>query len=123
MAAIIGEFERILRRAEDIDFDPGRIILDPGIGFGKTAQQNLEIFAKIDRICEKFPNPVVCATSRKSFLRKFFDEFGMSCTDETLLGATVATTAEGFLRGCKIFRVHAVDENLAALKLAQRLHE
>jgi dihydropteroate synthase len=119
IAAIITEFERILHLAESINFDWHRIILDPGIGFGKTTEQNLEIFRKIDQICGRFPNPVLCGTSRKSFLR----ETCGSDDPATLDGATVATTAEGFRRGCKIFRVHNVAGNLAALKFARKLYE
>jgi dihydropteroate synthase len=119
MAAIISAFEKIFAAATAMDFDVGRIILDPGIGFGKTTGQNLEIFKNIDRLCAKFQNPVVCGTSKKSFLREALD------TDArpALAAATIATTCEGFRRGCKIFRVHDVAGNLAALKFAQQLNE
>jgi dihydropteroate synthase len=116
---IISEFEKVLDEATHINFEVERIIFDPGIGFGKTPQQNLEIFRAIGKICSKFLNPVVCATSKKSFLAAAVD----SNDEETLSGATVATTVEGFRQGCKIFRVHDVVKNLAALKFAQRLYE
>jgi dihydropteroate synthase len=119
VAEIIAEFEEILMRAAAMDFDSEKIIFDPGLGFGKTAKQNLEIFGKIDQICGKFSNPVLCGTSKKSFLV----EIGGSCEQATLAGLTVSTTVEGFRRGCKIFRVHDVPENLAALNFARRLYE
>jgi dihydropteroate synthase len=118
-AAIISTFEKILNQAADMNFDERRIILDPGIGFGKTASQNLEIFKKIDEICEKFPNPVVCATSKKSFLR----EVAKNTNPTALSAATIGTTIHGFLQGCAIFRVHDVVENLAALQFARQLYE
>jgi dihydropteroate synthase len=116
---IISEFEKILEEATRINFDVDRIIFDPGIGFGKTPQQNLEIFRTIGKICEKFSNPVVCATSKKSFLAAAIN----GDDGKALASATIATTVEGFRRGCKIFRVHDVVENLSALKFAQKLYE
>ncbi|MDR1457631.1 MAG: dihydropteroate synthase [Puniceicoccales bacterium] len=116
---IISEFEKVLDEAIRINFDVERIILDPGIGFGKTPQQNLEIFRTIGKICSKFLNPVVCATSKKSFLAMAVN----GDDGETLSSVTMATTMEGFRQGCKIFRVHGVAENLAVLKFAQKLYE
>ncbi|MDR2602950.1 MAG: dihydropteroate synthase [Puniceicoccales bacterium] len=116
---IVSEFEEILDEAIRINFDAKRIIFDPGIGFGKTQQQNLEIFRTIGEMCSKFPNPVVCATSKKSFLATAAN----GNDGKTLSSATIATTVEGFRQGCKIFRVHEVAENLAVLKFAQKLYE
>jgi dihydropteroate synthase len=116
---IISEFEKILDEAIRINFDVKRIIFDPGIGFGKTPQQNLEIFRTIGKICSKFSNPILCATSKKSFLAAAVNGDDW----ETLSIATMATTMEGFRQGCKIFRVHGVAENLAVLKFAQKLYE
>ncbi|MDR2778960.1 MAG: dihydropteroate synthase [Puniceicoccales bacterium] len=116
---IISEFEKILDAATLINFDVERIIFDPGIGFGKTAQQNLEIFRTIGKMCSKFPNPIICATSKKSFLSA-----AINCDAwKALSNATIATTMEGFRQGCKIFRVHDVMENLVTLKFAQKLYE
>jgi dihydropteroate synthase len=119
VSKIISEFEKILDEAIRINFDVKRIIFDPGIGFGKTPQQNLEIFRTIGKICSKFPNLVVCATSKKSFLATAAN----GDDRKTLSSATIATTMEGFRQGCKIFRVHEVAENLAVLKFAQKLYE
>ncbi|MDR2629142.1 MAG: dihydropteroate synthase [Puniceicoccales bacterium] len=116
---IISEFERILDEAIRMNFDAKRIIFDPGIGFGKTPRQNLKIFRTIGKICSKFSNPIVCATSKKSFLATAADDGDK----KTLSSATIATTVEGFRQGCKIFRVHEVAENLAVLKFAQKLYE
>jgi dihydropteroate synthase len=119
IGVIAAEFEDILRRASAIGLDGRRIILDPGIGFGKTAEQNCKIFKNIRIICRKFPNPVICAVSKKSFLK-----FATGMNDGvSLSAATVAATAEGFRSGCKIFRVHAVSENVAALEFAKKIGE
>jgi dihydropteroate synthase len=116
VAEIILEFEKIFNQAIDIGFDVDRIILDPGIGFGKTAEQNLRIFKDIHRLCERFKNPVICAISKKSFLKNIVDPDGPMA----LSAATTAGTTEGYRQGCKIFRVHDIPENLAALQFAQQ---
>jgi dihydropteroate synthase len=116
VAEIISEFEKIFDQAIEIGFDIDRIILDPGIGFGKTAEQNLRIFKNIHRLCRRFKNPVVCAISKKSFLKNVINPDG----PVALSAATTAGTMEGYRQGCKIFRVHDIPENLAALQFAQK---
>jgi dihydropteroate synthase len=118
VSAIVAEFERVLDRAIAMNFDADWIIFDPGLGFGKTARQNLEIFRRIGELCSKFSNPILCATSKKSFLGTAME----SDSPAALSAATAITTGEGFRMGCKIFRVHDVEENFAALKFAKRLY-
>jgi dihydropteroate synthase len=119
IGAIIASFGEIMDTADAIGFDRDRIIFDPGIGFGKTAEQDLKIISGVGRICDSFENPVVCAVSKKSFLRTAVGRGDWA----HLSGATVAATVGGFLRGCKIFRVHDVAENFAALQLTRTMHE
>lgn len=88
---------------------PENIILDPGIGFGKTRQHNLLLMANLERITH-LGFPVLLGTSRKRFMGAICGE-----TEPTgLLGATVATTVYGVMKGVKIFRVHDVLENRQA---------
>lgn len=88
---------------------PENIILDPGIGFGKTRQHNLLLMANLERITH-LGFPVLLGTSRKRFMGAICGE-----TEPTdLLGATVATTAYGVMKGVRIFRVHDVRENRQA---------
>jgi dihydropteroate synthase len=79
-----------------------RILLDPGIGFGKTAEHNLELLARVDELVA-LGRPVVIGTSRKSFLGRITGR----AVDERLAG-TVATNVLAYERGARVFRVHDV---------------
>jgi dihydropteroate synthase len=79
-----------------------RIWLDPGIGFAKNYENNLEIMSCLDEVV-KLGYPVLLGTSRKSFISRTLDV----TVDETLEG-TGATVALGIAQGCQIVRVHDV---------------
>jgi dihydropteroate synthase len=89
-----------------------RIMLDPGIGFGKTAEHNLELLRRIDEIVA-LGRPVVIGTSRKSFLGRITGRD----VDERLAG-TIATNVLAFERGARVFRVHDVGPVHDALAVA-----
>ena len=92
------------------------IIIDPGIGFGKTKEHNLELMANLHRFVDT-GYPVLLGTSRKRFM-------GSLCAGvapELLIGATCATTALGVAAGVKLFRVHDVRENRQAADVAWRI--
>ena len=86
-----------------------RIHLDPGIGFGKTLEHNLELLRRLDEIVA-LGRPVVVGTSRKSFLGRLT---GRDVGDR--VAATVATNVMAFERGATIFRVHDVAPTRDAL--------
>jgi dihydropteroate synthase len=79
-----------------------RIMLDPGIGFGKTVEHNLELLRRLGELVE-LGRPVVIGTSRKSFLGKIT---GRAVDDR--VAATVATNVLAYERGARVFRVHDV---------------
>jgi dihydropteroate synthase len=90
-----------------------QIILDPGIGFGKRKQDNLDLLANLDRFVA-LGYPVLLGASRKRFM-------GAICRETepaALIPATVATTALGVMAGIRIFRVHDVRENRQAADIA-----
>jgi dihydropteroate synthase len=89
-----------------------RIWLDPGIGFGKTLDQNLELIARLDEIVA-IGRPVVFGASRKSFLGKLTGRQ----VDERLAG-TIASNMIAYDRGARVFRVHDVGPAVDALKVA-----
>jgi dihydropteroate synthase len=90
-----------------------RIWLDPGIGFGKTADHNLELLRRLDELVA-IGRPIVVGTSRKSFLGRL-----VGGRDETRrLPGTIATNVIALERGATIFRVHDVAQNADALKVA-----
>ncbi|MFZ1995605.1 MAG: dihydropteroate synthase [Solirubrobacteraceae bacterium] len=88
------------------------ILLDPGIGFGKTPEHNLELLARVDELVALGP-PVVIGTSRKSFLGRIT---GRPVDDR--LAATIATNVLAYERGARVFRVHDVAPVRDALVIA-----
>jgi dihydropteroate synthase len=90
-----------------------RVWLDPGIGFGKTVEHNLELLRRLDEIVA-IGRPVVVGTSRKSFLGKIA---GGRDEDQRLPG-TIATNVLALERGASVFRVHDVAQNADALAVA-----
>lgn len=87
-----------------------RICLDPGIGFGKTVEQNFELVRRLDVLLE-LGRPLLVGFSRKSSLRK------LTGSDD-LLGASVAAAVAAFERGATILRVHDVKPHVDALTVA-----
>jgi dihydropteroate synthase len=90
-----------------------RILLDPGIGFGKTVAHNLELLRRLDEIAA-LGRPVVIGTSRKSFLSELT---GGRDAGQRLAG-TIATNVIAYERGASVFRVHDVAEVADALRVA-----
>jgi dihydropteroate synthase len=84
-----------------------RICLDPGIGFGKTVEHNLELVRRLD-VLTALGRPVLVGFSRKSSLKKLTGS-------EDLLGASVAAAVVAFDRGASILRVHDVKPTVDAL--------
>jgi dihydropteroate synthase len=89
-----------------------RVWLDPGIGFGKTVEHNLELLRRLDEIVA-IGRPVVIGTSRKTFLGKLTGR-----PEKERLPGTIATNVLALERGAEIFRVHDVAEVADALKVA-----
>jgi dihydropteroate synthase len=89
-----------------------RIVLDPGIGFGKTVAHNLELLRRLDEFVA-VGRPVLIGTSRKSFLGRLTGR-----DVEHRLAATIATNVIGYIHGASIFRVHEVAPVDDALKVA-----
>ena len=89
-----------------------RIWLDPGIGFGKTVEHNLELLRRLDEIVA-LGRPVVVGTSRKSFLGKLTGK-----AEKERLPGTIATNVMALERGARVFRVHDVAEVAEALAVA-----
>ena len=90
-----------------------RILIDPGIGFGKTRAHNLALLAALPRFAQT-GYPVLLGTSRKRFMGAICRETEFTA----LLGATCATTALGVAAGVKVFRVHDVRANRQAMEVA-----
>jgi dihydropteroate synthase len=89
-----------------------RVWLDPGIGFGKTLDHNLELLRRLDEIAA-IGRPVVIGTSRKSFIGRITGR-----PEADRLPGTIATNVLAYERGAAVFRVHDVREVADALKVA-----
>jgi dihydropteroate synthase len=90
------------------------IAFDPGIGFGKTLEHNLELLAQLDRL-RAHDRPLVVGISRKSFLAKVTGSSEIS----DRLAPAVALTSLSRARGADVFRVHEVKENVNALRITE----
>jgi dihydropteroate synthase len=89
-----------------------RVVLDPGIGFGKTTEHNLELLRRIDELVA-IGRPVAIGTSRKSFLGKI-----TARPVEDRIAATIATNVLAYAKGARVFRVHDVGPIRDALAIA-----
>ena len=109
-------FRQQYRRAIGCNIDPMAIAFDPGIGFGKTFDHNLELLAQLERL-RTHDRPLVVGVSRKSFLGKLIDspEIG------DRLAPAVALTSLLRARGAVVLRVHDVKENVNALKVTDAI--
>jgi dihydropteroate synthase len=108
-------FERSLNLAAGAGVPFGRILLDPGVGFGKTRQQNHACIWNLDRF-RRLGAPILVGLSRKSFIGGIID----AEVDRRLPGTLAADTI-ALMRGASVLRVHDVVENRAALAVFMAL--
>ena len=109
-------FDRSLALAAKAGIPKHVIILDPGIGFGKTSRQNVEAVARIPEL-KDYGLPILVGASRKAFLGSLTGD-GI---EATLIG-TVAANLVAAAAGASIFRVHDVAEHVAALRIFHSMH-
>ena len=116
---LLEEIKRFLSeavaKARSAGIPAERIIVDPGIGFGKTADQNWEVMRRFDEL-QELGQPILVGTSRKSFIGKLLD-----VPVEDRLEGTMATVVAAVLRGADIVRVHDVAQMKRAVRVADRL--
>ncbi len=93
-----------------------RIIVDPGVGFGKTYENNLEAIDRIDEFRKAMGLPVLLGASRKSVIGLTLD----LPSDDRLEG-TLAITVAGVMKGISFIRVHDVRENARAVKMTEAI--
>jgi len=111
---VLNDFRRSTALAEKAGVKPEQIVLDVGIGFGKTLEQNLELIAKLDKLVSEFENfPLLVGTSRKSFIGKLLGGAGT----EDRLGGSLATGIIAVMNGARILRVHDIRETVQALSI------
>ena len=109
-----------LQESIDIAIEAGvkkeNIILDPGIGFGKTYEQNLEVLKRLGEL-KDLGYPVLLGTSKKSVIGNTLD-----LPPKERVEGTIATTVLGIRDGVDIVRVHDVEKNLRAAKMADAIY-
>jgi len=112
MGTIVRELEAAVSRARRAGVDRARIVIDPGIGFGKRKEQNSEILAQLGKLAA-LDLPLLTGPSRKSFLAQQ--------TDEQTRFATAAAVTACILAGAHIVRVHDVAEMRIAVQVADEV--
>ncbi len=115
VAEVIDDLRTAVERAERLGVPPTGLIVDPGIGFGKTAPQNVEVLRELASLRD-LGRPVLLGTSRKSTLGKILD-----LPPDERLEATIATTALGIAAGVDIVRVHDVRPNVRAARVSDAI--
>lgn len=114
VATVIDGLRDSVKTATDHGVSHDQIVLDVGIGFGKTPVQNFELIAKLDNIVGEFDGfPVLVGASRKSFLTSVIGDVSPSERN----AASVAAALEAVARGVSIVRVHDVAETVQALRV------
>jgi len=123
------EYENVLRQVKDFLYqqaricqeegiDPDKIIIDPGIGFGKTLEHNIEILANIEYFSGKYP--IMIGASRKSFIEKILGE---PILPDKRLSGSLAVATYCCLKDVSILRVHDVKETRDVIKVTKSLKE
>ena len=116
---LMDEIKRVLRAATDNAIAAGvpreRLLVDPGIGFGKTADHNWEVMRRLPELVE-LGQPILIGTSRKSFIGKLLD---LPVTDR--VEGTAATVAVAILSGADVVRVHDVRVMMRVVAVADRI--
>lgn len=119
VADVASELQQQLAAAVAVGVRLERVALDPGIGFSKTAVQNWEVLAGLDRLLE-LGRPVLVATSRKRFLGELLGEAGSLRPPAQRDAATAATTVLAAAAGAWCVRVHDVQGSADAVRVAAR---
>lgn len=115
MEDVAADLAETIRLAGKAGIADDKIILDPGVGFGKTYENNLEIINSLEQF-KVFGYPLLLGTSRKSVIGLTLDLPASERVEGTLV-----TTVFGVLKGCAFVRVHDIKENVRAVKMAEAI--
>jgi dihydropteroate synthase len=118
MQEVVNSLKSSIKMAERRGVERERIVIDPGIGFGKSQEQNLELIAKLDQLCGAFPDlPLLIGTSRKSFLGRILsDDDGNAAPVDERTHGTMASIAAAVMHGAQIVRVHDVKATVETIR-------
>jgi dihydropteroate synthase len=126
--AVISDLKRAIEQALEAGVPQENIIIDPGIGFGKTQEQNLEILQRLEEL-KALGRPILLGSSRKSFIGWVLDltpeqrsnKVTFIPPDDQRLEGTAATIAIGIAKGADIVRVHDVKEMARVCKMSDAI--
>ena len=123
MEEVVSSLRASIHMAERRGVARESIVIDPGIGFGKSQSQNLELIARLDELIATFPEyPLLIGTSRKSFIGRILaDSSGTPAPASERLYGSLATITAAVLKGAHIVRVHDVNPTREALRVADLL--
>lgn len=114
-ADFMADMREIVRLALEASVGKEQIVLDPGIGFAKTREHNLELMARLGELVD-LGYPVLLGASRKTFIRQT-----LQAAPDQVLGGTIATSVAAALKGVAIVRVHDVLENVKAVRMTDAI--
>lgn len=115
LSDLVKDMEECIKIAREAGVSDDRIILDPGVGFGKTYEMNLEAIHHVD-VLHQLGFPILLGTSRKSVIGLTLD----LPADQRVEGS-VATTVIGVMKGCAFVRVHDIKENKRAIQMTEAI--
>jgi dihydropteroate synthase len=123
MEEVVGSLRASIHMAERRGVSRESIVIDPGIGFGKSQSQNLELIARLDELIAAFPDyPLLIGTSRKSFIGRILaDASGTPAPTSERLFGSLATVAIAIFNGAHIVRVHDVKAAAETIRVSESL--
>jgi dihydropteroate synthase len=123
MEEVVTSLRASIHMAERRGVKRESIVIDPGIGFGKSQEQNLELIARLDELIAAFPDyPLLIGTSRKSFIgRLLADERGTPAPVAERVHGTTATITAAVLKGAHIVRVHDVKAAAETIRVSESI--
>ncbi|MBR5597485.1 MAG: dihydropteroate synthase [Lachnospiraceae bacterium] len=117
MQDVFSDLASSIVKAKEVGIGNDKIILDPGVGFGKNYEQNMEVIQKINDF-QKLGYPLLLGVSRKSVIG-----LTLNLPVEERLPGTLALSAYGILQGCSFLRVHDVKENKEVVIMLEALKD
>jgi dihydropteroate synthase len=117
MADIAGFFTRSIQIAEKAGLSRDQVVLDPGIGFGKTPEQSMTVLARLHEL-KQFNLPIMVGASRKRFISSV-----VPSEPDQRLGGSIAAHLLAAKSGARIIRTHDVSETVQALRVAAAIEE
>lgn len=115
MSDVLADLEESVKIAKSVGIADDKIMLDPGIGFAKSLEQNLYLTGRVEKL-KKLGYPVLLGTSRKSMIGLTLD-----LPVEERLEGTLVTTVLAVQKGCLFVRVHDIKENIRTIKMAEAI--